>query len=251
MKRLKFLFLAALLAAAVPTYAAERACVILLHGLARSDASLLVMEEALEQAGYAVINRSYPSTETSIAALSERALPTARRSCAAQAPGGVIHVVTHSMGGILLRGWAQAHPAADWGRVVMLAPPNHGSELVDALGALQPFRWVNGPAGMELSTGPDGTPQRLGPVRFELGIIAGNRSLNAFHSSLLPGEDDGKVTVASTKVAGMRAHLTLPVTHTFMMNNPRVIAQTLMFLENGAFVPDLTLGEVLADVFLK
>ncbi len=231
--------------------AAPRGCVILLHGLARTDASMLVMEEALEQAGYHVVAASYPSRSGKLLELASDTLPTARRACAAAAPEADVNVVTHSMGGILTRVWAKAHPEAEWGRVVMLAPPNNGSELVDTFEEVPGFEWFNGPAGTALGTGPDDIPAQLGPVPFSLGVIAGNRSLNAFYSSILPGEDDGKVTVESTKVAGMKAHLTLPVTHTFMMNNPRVIAQTLSFLDTETFVPDLTLGEVLWDALVE
>lgn len=225
----------------------DSACVILLHGLARSDVSLLLMQEALETADYHVVNDSYPSTAQSIAELADTIIPQERAECEAHVPGARIDVVTHSMGGILLRSWARRNPTAEWGRVVMLAPPNGGSELVDVLGELAPFRWVNGPAGIELGTGPLDTPKSLGPVAFSLGVIAGNRSLNAFYSTLLPGPDDGKVTVAATKVEGMKSHITLPVTHTFMMNNPRVIVQTISYLRDERFVPDLTLGEILVD----
>lgn len=249
MKRSIVLF-ALMLSACSPLQAEPRGCVILLHGLARSDASMLVMQEALKLEDYVVVAESYPSTQATITELADQTLPKARRACAAQAPGQDINVVTHSMGGILLRAWAEAHPDAKWGRVVMLAPPNQGSELVDAFADVPAFEWFNGPAGVALGTGPDDEPAKLGPVRFSLGIIAGNRSLNAFYSTILPGEDDGKVTVESTKVAGMKAHLTLPVTHTFLMNNPRVIFQTLSYLETETFVPDLTLGEVLAEALL-
>lgn len=249
MKRLISLLVLAL-SACSPVQAEPRGCVILLHGLARSDTSMLVMQEALKQADYVVVAESYPSTQANITELAEQTLPKARRACSAQAPDQDIHVVTHSMGGILMRVWAEAHPDVTWGRVVMLAPPNQGSELVDAFEDIPAFEWFNGPAGIALGTGRDDVPAQLGPVRFSLGVIAGNRSLNAFYSSILPGEDDGKVTVDSTKVAGMKAHLTLPVTHTFLMNNPRVIFQTLSYLQDETFVPDLTLGEVLVEALL-
>lgn len=228
----------------MPAAAFAQDCVILLHGLGRTSASFFLMEEALKSFGFRVVNHSYKSTKEPPA----RLVGHIDRSLAECAGAGRVHFVTHSMGGILVRLWLASHRPENLGRVVMLGPPNHGSEVADRLGDLNLLKAVTGPAGETLRTGAGGITAKLGAADFELGVIAGSLSPNPVLATLFKGPNDGKVSVESTKLDGMRDHIVLPTTHTFMMNNPLVIAQVLDFLRVGRFDHDLTLDALLRRV---
>ena len=211
-------------------------CVILLHGLARTDSSMNSMERALVQSGYYTVNYHYPSRKQTIQKLAEIEVPKAISACPEKAQK--IHFVTHSMGGILLRQYLQQTPFELIGRVVMLGPPNQGSEVVDKLGQYQFFKIFNGPAGNQLGTSNESVPASLGgwpETSGELGVIAGKQSINLFLSYLIPGTDDGKVSIESTKLDGMSDHKEMAATHPLMMKNKQVINEVKHFLKTGTF----------------
>ena len=212
-------------------------CVVLLHGLARSAGAMETMQQALDDAGYHSVNVDYPSRDYSVEALAPMAIAPALAQCRAE-QSGVLHFVTHSMGGILLRQYLQHNVIADLGRVVMMGPPNQGSQVVDNLKDVPGFEAFNGPAGMQLGTGEQDIPKQLGPVSFELGVIAGTSSINLILSNFLPNPDDGKVSVENTKVQGMCALVTVNVSHPFLMERQQVIDQVLHFLRSGSFFGD-------------
>lgn len=218
------------LAGAVP----HQEAVILLHGLCRTSRSMTAMEQSLTRAGYRVRNVDYPSRTGSIKELADSAVAEAVTQCERDG-ASKINFVTHSMGGILVRRYLADHSVLSLGRVVMLGPPNQGSEVVDRLGGWWFFKKINGPAGSELGTGSDSTPNRLGPANFCVGIIAGSRTINWINSLIIPGRDDGKVSIARTKLAGMTDHLVLPASHPFLMRDHSAIRQTIYFLQNGKF----------------
>lgn len=226
---LKYLII---LSTLVSTQLAAQECVILLHGLARSNQSMAKLAKRLDRANYLSINYDYPSTQYTIEELAATTLPDALAQCP---PESKVHFVTHSMGGILLRQYLSSNEIDNLGRVVMLGPPNQGSQVVDKLRNTPGYQLINGPAGLQLGTDAESVPNRLGPVDFELGVIAGTRSINLILSTMLPNPDDGKVSVENTKLEGMTDHIEMPVTHPFMMKNKAVMDQVLFFLKSGMF----------------
>ena len=218
-------------------YAEE--CVVLLHGLARSTHSFHKTETHLSNQYYRVLNIGYPSTQHSIHELSEIAVAESITQ-ANDLECETIHFVTHSLGGMLVRDYLANHTIENLGRVVMLGPPNKGSEVVDYIGDWKLFEWINGPAGQELGTDSLSVPNLLGSADFELGVIAGDRSINWMNSLMIDGPDDGKVSVERSKIEGMSDHITLHTTHTFMMKKKEVLNQITYFLEHGFFEKEQT-----------
>ena len=212
-------------------------CVVLLHGLGRLSNSMSELETKLAPAGYYVSNIKYPSRSYPIDVLALDAIGRGLAQCRSEGPGE-IHFITHSLGGILLRYYLSENTISELGRVVMLGPPNQGSEIVDGLLPLPGFGFIGGPAGVALGTGPGSIIDRLGPVEFDLGIIAGSTNINPLEFLFIAGPSDSIVSIESTKVRGMNAHMVLPVTHTFMMRNNEVIEQAIHYLKTGSFIPE-------------
>jgi triacylglycerol lipase len=212
-------------------------CVILLHGLARSERSLLRLESHLENDGFCVVNMGYPSREKTIQDLALDVIPRAIERCRTFNANN-IHFVTHSMGGILVRYYLEHNQVPTLGRVVMLSPPNNGSEAVDKLKDQPFFKWINGPAGQQLGTDPGSLPKTLGSPDYEVGIITGDKTMNPILSLMIPGKDDGKVSVEGAKLQRMKDFLVVHRTHPFIMNDDTVLQQIVTFLKMGVFNRD-------------
>lgn len=207
--------------------------VVLFHGLTRSDLAMKKLTQVLRAEGYTVINHGYPSITATIEKLTEQIFQSLEPQIK---DAEIVHFVTHSLGGIILRQHLENHEIQNLGRVVMLAPPSRGSEVTDKLGSMFLYQWVNGPAGSQLGTGINSLPLRLKAPEFELGIIAGDRTINPILSMLIPGADDGKVSLARVKPASYTDYIQLHTTHPCMVWNDKVIAQTTHFLEHGIFM---------------
>lgn len=210
-------------------------CVVLLHGLNRSWRAMRTMAKALQEAGFSTVNVDYPSQAGTIEVIAPLAVDTGLIECRATGASR-IHFVTHSIGGILIRYQNEHAPIPDLGRVVMLAPPNQGSEIVDKTRDWPGFEIFSGAAGAQLGTDDDSVPKQLGPVDFDLGVIAGTGTINIFTSALLPDPDDGKVSVASTRVDGMKDFLVVGNSHRYITRSEVVTRNAAAFLRTGAFL---------------
>ena len=213
--------------------------VVLLHGLGRSPLAMAGLGRFLRRQGFQVVNQGYPSRQQSIPELCRQLfhdliphLTGAQR----------IHFVTHSMGGILLRYGLQHWqvPRHRLGRAVMLAPPNQGSEVVDLLRRWPLIPRIMGPAFLQLGTDESSVPQQLlqrenNQLPIEVGVIAGSRSIEPWSALWLPGENDGKVSVARSQHPAMKDFCVLDVNHTFIMNDQNVRQQIVHFLRQGEF----------------
>lgn len=211
---------------------AARETVVLLHGLGRTDGSMRALGRHLEEAGFRVQNFDYPSTQ---AGPEELIADLGERVAACCGESAVLHFVGHSLGGILARAYLARGLPENAGRLVMLAPPNQGSEIVDAVGDTALFRWTLGPTAQRLGTDPNSLPNRLPPPPVEFGVIAGSGSVNPLGSLLLPEDDDGTVSIARTRLDGMADFLVVESSHSFIMKSGEVAEQVVHFLRSGRF----------------
>lgn len=206
---------------------------ILLHGLARTEKSMVVMGYHVRKYGYDVININYPGRTIPIEEIAAGLADSIRLYC----PDTTRHInfITHSMGGIVLRYFLANYPLPNLGRVVMLSPPNKGSQLVDKMGDWWIFEKWMGPPGEQLGTDSLSVPVDLPPVNYPVGIIMGDHSIGPPFSSVLPGPDDGLVSVANAKVQGMSDFLVVPRNHFTIKYSMRVASEAVYFLKNGQF----------------
>lgn len=206
--------------------------VVLLHGMARTARSMKPLVADLHQAGYRICNVPYPTRPYDVKGLVERYVGPAVESCGGGQP---VHVVAHSLGGILIRYYLQSGGLPPGSRIVMLAPPNHGSEVADRFRSWPLYRWFLGSVGQQLGTGADSIVHQLRPIVAEVGVIAANRSVQPWFSRLIAGEDDGAVSVVSTRLEEMRDFTVVASSHSLMLFNRQVRAQVRHFLAEGRF----------------
>ncbi|MES2212629.1 MAG: alpha/beta fold hydrolase [Pseudomonadota bacterium] len=211
--------------------------VVLLHGIGSDARFMRSMEKYLQANGFETINVDYPSRKYPIESLVE--LVQAHVKVHVTDPTKKVHFVGHSMGNLVIRGLIARYRPINLGRVVMLGPPNQGSEVADKLKNYWIYRRFFGPAGQQLTTDQEIVRQLLHhEIDYDIGVIAGSFTFDPISSNfILSGPNDGKVTVERTKLVGMKEHVVVRVSHTFMPWNKDVMKKTLNFLSTGHFSP--------------
>lgn len=212
--------------------------VVLLHGIFRGRMDMYPMALYLKAQGYDVMNIKYPSRKMTLQDLAAD-LDARIKKHKNYRDGATLHFVTHSLGGLLARYYIRQFCPENMGRVVMLGPPNTGSEWADYMmnkSFFKPvFKFGFGPVGEQLLTTHVHDDEGCAGD-YELGIIAGTKNAAPFAKYILSGEHDGMVPVERTKLPHMKDHIVLHVTHMLMIISPAVMRQTVAFLKDGKFV---------------
>jgi hypothetical protein len=217
----------------------EGRAVILLHGLFRTRTAMSAICKHINDAGgYTTFCMGYPTTRGSVDSHA-RSLDSVIRGLEGMSE---INFVAHSLGNLVVRHWVnnfneegRTLPAGQkFGRMVMLAPPNKQPQIATHL-IRGPINFVAGPAAQALASGWEGLEPKLATPHFEFGVLAGGKGDDKGYNPLLPGDDDGVVTVESTRLVGARDFRVVPVMHTFFMDNSKAQELTLRFLNEGHF----------------
>ena len=215
----------------------ENEIVIILHGIGHNQWNMVFLEWFLKRKGYRTLNLTYPSRKQGIQELASW-LNLKLNTKQVWEGYNAVHFVGHSMGGLVIDRYLNIFKSGPMqnkmGRVVMLGTPHGGSEVADYLHQNLLYKFVFGPAGQELTTRAR-LESRVYPW-YELGIIAGRRNWGyPLGWMCIKTEHDGCVSVESTKLEGMKDHITLSVMHGLMSWNGKVYKQVACFIQKGMF----------------
>lgn len=207
----------------------EGRLVVLLHGLWRGWHAMEPLARSLRKEGFSTLNIPYPSSRLPIPVLAERVRETIVR----HARGQEVHWITHSLGGIIARHLIAGSPEIRPQRLIMLAPPNGGSEIVDWAGGRPLLRHLLGPAGRALGT--RGVPAGLPPLpaSVEAAVVMGRRSSIPFFRKLLDAENDGIVSAGRGRIEGLKEFLVVDADHTFIQTHPDTVRFCMDFLKDA------------------
>jgi pimeloyl-ACP methyl ester carboxylesterase len=216
--------------------AASQEVVVLLHGVASVPLSMKYLEKGFEEEGYTVLNLGYPSTRESIGENAAAIRAEILEYVDSLDPGTevTVHLVAHSLGNLVARR-AMSDGIPNLGRMVMIAPPNHGSFVAEAVKHLNIFFWIYGESGQQLSADNRAFFEELPEPSCSFGIIAGGKGNNEGFLPLIPGDDDGVIRVETTRLPGADDFTIIDAEHTLILFKKETLRQTVHFLRNGYF----------------
>jgi hypothetical protein len=211
---------------------------IMLHGLGRTARSMKMPGNVFKKMGYLVTSIDYPSTHLSVKQAAEGCLAPIINHI--RKDGDPIYFLTHSMGGIILRYYLQHNEVPKGSRAVLLAPPNHGSEVIDFFHS-NPItkmigKFVLGPGGMSLGTKSKTLEIGESISRVEMGVIIGRKTSDPWFKMLFDSTNDGKVSLKSACLPEAKDMLVVDAGHTFIMNNTEVLLNVENFFQKGKFI---------------
>ena len=212
----------------------KKDCVVLIHGFLRMPTAMENMAKFLNGNRYRTINIDYPSHQYDIETIANKYLKPAILGYCPE-DNRKIHFVTHSLGGLILRHYLIDNQPKNLGRIVMIDPPNKGSEIADLINENPLSEKILGPVLPELTTQIKELPSSIDILGIEIGIIAGTRSTNPITGELIPGKDDSTVSVESTKLDNMTDFIEIPTGHSFIVDKKEVQTATLNFINTGKF----------------
>ena len=220
--------------------------VVLLHGLGRSHRSMRKLEKELSRQGYRVLNAGYIGLVGDYQAILDKLITELKSWIASDK---VVHFVGHSFGGILIRGLLnQCGSLWTLGRCVMLGTPNQGTSTASYMSNHPLLRFFT-PAVAKQLTPESKLIRELPEPNIETGIIAGNKSSSIlvpvtwfYNAATNHSPGDGVVEINNTQCRNMSDFLIMPLHHSFMMWDSRLIQQVIHFLKLARFehVQDLT-----------
>lgn len=211
--------------------------VVILHGIGMTTLRMAWIEFGLRRAGYTTLNIGYPSLRKDLAGCAD--FVRSRLSAYPTANYRKIHFVTHSMGGLVALELLAAKSDFSIDRAVLIAPPFRGSEVADFLHKYRLYKLAFGPAGLQLTTQMRNSLEFTPPAETEIGIIAGTRGYEYpffLHIMKKTGEHDGLVSVQSTQIPGAKDHITIRMSHSFLLE--KSVNQVIHFLDHGRFKRD-------------
>jgi len=205
--------------------------IVLLHGLARSNTSMWLLASRLEDAGYYVRRVEYDSLHQNPNEILTEISSQINQCCQKHAQS--VHFVGHSLGGLMVRAYLQNNRVDKLGRVVLLGTPNQGTEAADHFSNSWLMK-ILGPTAKTLGTDADSFPKSLEAPYYPVGIVAGEHK-SQLNDPVIPGKDDGLVSVEATKIDTMTDFIIIETGHSRMRYDREVADQTIEFIKNGAF----------------